>query len=205
MRRRTRKRGGAVMEPHSPLTGLKSILSRGGNASRGLSASEKRTLKGGYTKNNIKKYNTHTLFGGGVGYGMTAADADMQAHTGSPSGIGIGNHNSAGVSVSGYKNCGIIPSFKLGAGTNWKSVGKMQIGASKKKRGSKQKGGYAQFGSNQALTYTQQLPNGSEGGSWEGQLSTPPTYSRANLCRDNYNHFTGKTMRSPVLDQDVKA
>ena len=27
----------------------------------------------------------------------------------------------------------------------------------------------------------------------------------ANLCRDNYNHFTGKTMRSPVLDQDVKA
>ena len=45
MRRRTRKRGGAVMEPHSPLTGLKSILTRGGNASRGLSASEKRTLK----------------------------------------------------------------------------------------------------------------------------------------------------------------
>ena len=81
----------------------------------------------------------------------------------------------------------------------------MQIGASKKKRSNKQKGGYAQFGSNQALTYTQQLPSGSHGGSWEGQLSTPPTYSRTNLCRDNYNHFTGKTMRSPVLDQSVKA
>jgi len=231
--RKYKKRGGAVLEPHRPIHGLHSILTRGGNASRGLSTAEKAKL-----------------IGGGVGYGMTASNATMQANAGSPSGIGMGNHNSAGVSITGYKNCNITPDFKMGAGTNWKSISNMQVGAGmvdkynnmtsgaygyipegdnhsfagsyppvkplsrsnqcgkggkKKRGGKKQRGGYAQYHSNIAMTHTQQIPNGSQGGTWMGQLANPPTYSRANLCRDNYNHFTGKTMRSPVLDQDVKA
>ena len=232
-RRKTRKRGGAVREPHLPIKGLHSILVRGGNAGVGLSRAQKATL-----------------IGGGVGYGMTAANADMQSNTGKPSGIGMGNHNSAGISITGYKNCNITPDFKHGAGSNWKSLNSMQRGAGmvekynnmtagaygyipdgdnnkfagsyppvkpitrsqqcgkggkKKRGGKKQKGGYAQYKSNNAITNTQKLPNGSQGGTWTGQLANPPTYSSANLCRDNYNHFTGKMMRSPVLDQNVKA
>ena len=231
-RRKSKKRGGAVLEPHSPLLGQHAILTRGGNASRGLSHSELVALNGG-----------------GVGYGMTAQNATTQATAGSPSGIGMGNHNSAGVSITGYKNCNITPDFKMGAGSNWKGLENMQIGAGmvdkynnmtagaygyipdgnnnafagsyppvkplardqqcskggkKKRGGKKQKGGYAQYNSNVAHTHTQQIPNGTQGGSWNGQLANPPTFSKANLCRDNYNHFTGKTMRSPVLDGDVK-
>jgi hypothetical protein len=233
--RKYKKRGGAVLEPHRPIQGLHSILTRGGNASRGLSNAERAKL-----------------IGGGVGYGMTASNATMQANAGEPAGIGMGNHNSAGITITGYKNCNITPDFKHGAGSNWKSLDRMQIGAGmvdkynnmtagaygyvpegdnrafagsyppvkpiaraqqcgkggkkkKKKGGKKQKGGYAQYNSNIAMTHTQQMPNGSQGGTWTGQLANPPTFSRANLCRDNYNHFTGKTMRSPVLDQDVNA
>ena len=231
--RKHRKRGGAVLELHRPIKGLHSILTRGGNASRGLSNAERAKL-----------------IGGGVGYGMTASNANMQASAGSPSGIGMGNHNSAGVSITGYKNCNITPDFKHGAGSNWKSLDRMQIGAGmadkynnmtagaygyvpdgdnksfagsyppvkpiarsqqcgkggkKKKGGKKQRGGYAQYHSNVTMTHTQQTPNGAQGGTWDGQLANPPTFSGVNLCRDNYNHFTGKTMRSPVLDQDVKA
>ena len=206
--RKHKKRGGAVLEPHKPMHGLHSILTRGGNASRGLSHSEKAKL--------------------------------------------IGGGNAHGISITGYKNCNITPDFKHGAGTNWKSLHRMQMGAGivdtynnmtsgaygyvpegdnrsfagsyppvkpisraqqcgkggkrkKKRGGKKQRGGYAQYQSNVAMTHTQQIPNGAQGGNWQGQLANPPTFSRANLCRDNYNHFTRKTMRSPVLDQDVKA
>lgn len=231
--RKSKKRGGAVREPHRPIQGLRSILVRGGNAGVGLSRAQKATL-----------------IGGGVGYGMTANNANIQSTAGMSPGIGMGNHKSAGISITGYKNCNITPDFKHGAGSNWKSLNSMQRGAGivdkynnmtagaygyipdgdnnkfagsyppvqpitrsqqcgkggkKKKGGKKQKGGYAQYQSNTAMTNTQQLPNGSQGGTWTGQLANPPTYSSANLCRDNYNHFTGKTMRSPVLDQNIKA
>lgn len=284
------KKGGAVRQPQRPLEGIKHILKRGNNASRGLSPAEKAVLKGGdnTTHHNKHKHKVHTLFGGGVGYGMTSNNAKMQANAGNPSGIGMGNHNNATVSVSGYKNCGIIPDFKLGASKNYSSLENIQIGAGaslvdkynnmtnsgygylkpgsdgnrlyadsyapvtstsrgqkcgkggKKKRGrksrkgrkgrksrkgrkgrkgrksrksrkmkrrsrKKQRGGYAQYMSNVPLTSTQSIPNGTQGGQWEGQLSSPPTFARLDLCQDNYNHFTGKTMPSPVLDQDVVA
>ena len=75
----------------------------------------------------------------------------------------------------------------------------------KRKRNKKQKGGYAQYGSNVPLTRTLQLPAGPQGGSWEGQLASPPTYTAGNFCVDNYNHFTGKGSPSPVLDQAAPA
>jgi len=65
----------------------------------------------------------------------------------------------------------------------------------KQMRARKQQGGYAQYSSNQPLTWTQQSPNGQN--NW--QLSTP-TYSKSNNCNDNYNHFTGKGESSPILD-----
>ena len=75
-----------------------------------------------------------------------------------------------------------------------------------RRRGRKtQKGGYAQYGSNTPLTRTLELPAGAEGGSWEGQLASPPTYTAGNFCQDNYNHFTGKGSPSPVLDQAAPA
>ena len=79
-----------------------------------------------------------------------------------------------------------------------------------KKRGRRggrktQKGGYAQYGSNTPLTRTLELPAGAQGGSWEGQLASPPTYTAGNFCQDNYNHFTGKGSPSPVLDQAAPA
>ena len=110
--RKYKKKGGAVLEPHRPLQGLHSILTRGGNASRGLSNAEKAKLNGG-----------------GMGYGMTANNATTQANAGTPSGIGMGNHNSAGITITGYKNCNITPDFKHGAGSNWQGLDKIQIGA----------------------------------------------------------------------------
>ena len=84
-----------------------------------------------------------------------------------------------------------------------KSKGKKRGG---RRRGRKtQKGGYAQYGSNTPLTRTLELPAGAEGGSWEGQLASPPTYTAGNFCQDNYNHFTGKGSPSPVLDQAAPA
>ena len=265
----------------------------------------------------------HRLFGGGVGYGMTSKNASVQAASGVPAGTGQGYHLSAGTSVTGYKNCGLIPNFKLGAGRNFKGPADIQSGAGKsvaaynqynsagygylkptlkgnadiagyhapitstsksqrcgtggkkkkkggtrkrkggsinallspfklaydgvaggihkgadkmhslamfsdkaggsgcskrkrkkkskgKKRGRRggrktQKGGYAQYGSNTPLTRTLELPAGAQGGSWEGQLASPPTYTAGNFCQDNYNHFTGKGSPSPVLDQAAPA
>jgi len=71
----------------------------------------------------------------------------------------------------------------------------------KRKRGKKQRGGYAQYQSNVPLTWTQQIPSGSGEGTWEGQLASPPTYTRTDICHNNYNHFTRKNTSSPVLDQ----
>lgn len=326
-RRRRKHRGGATMEPMNPRAGLRAIATRGGNGSRGLSAAERRTLRGGRNKTHYNKpqISHHRMYGGGVGYGMTANDAATQAASGTPSGTGQGFHLQAGTSVTGYKNCGLIPSFKLGASSNFKGPADIQQGAGKsvnaynqyssagygylrptpdgnrhiagyhapitstsksqrcgnggkrkkkggrtrkrrggnlkqlmspltdaysrvtgglhragnrvgsvfmvsdklgggggcgnhgskkhkKKRktrrggkGKKQKGGYAQYGSNVPLTRTLQLPAGSQGGSWEGQLASPPTYTAGNFCVDNYNHFTGKGSPSPVLDQAAPA
>ena len=143
MKKRTmKKRGGAVLEPHFPTKGLKDILMRGKNASRGLSDAVMKVLKGG-------------------GYGMTAADAKM-----------AGKH----VPVSAYKNCG-------------KAI---QKGAGKKYRG---RGGYKQYMSNTPFTPTMQAPAGSKMGKYEGQLATPPTIKSVNNCKDNYNHFTGKSVK----------
>merc|ERR1712078_278025 len=121
-RRRRKHRGGATMEPMNPRAGLRAIATRGGNGSRGLSAAERRTLRGGRNKTQHSRSQIasgesrhHRMFGGGVGYGMTANDAATQAASGTPSGTGQGFHLQAGTSVTGYKNCGIIPSFKLGA------------------------------------------------------------------------------------------
>jgi hypothetical protein len=68
----------------------------------------------------------------------------------------------------------------------------------------KQRGGYAQYGSNLPLTRTMHVPAGPSGGSWEGQLSSPPTFSSSDSCNNNYNHFTGKNSPAPVLDQGVR-
>tara|TARA_Y100000748_G_scaffold273407_1_gene247892 strand:- start:439 stop:627 length:189 start_codon:yes stop_codon:yes gene_type:complete len=57
--------------------------------------------------------------------------------------------------------------------------------------------------SNVPLTWTQQTPAGRDGGVWQGKLATPPTYTKTNICHNNYNHFTGKNTPSPVLDQAI--
>jgi hypothetical protein len=328
-RRKRRHRGGATTNLLDPRAGLKAFATRGGNGSRGLSVAEKRTLRGGnsshYSKSRPNRHQYHRLAGGGVGYGMTANDALIQANSGTPSGTGLGFHSTATTSVTGYKNCGLIPNFKLGAGRNFKGPADIQSGAGKsvaaynqynsagygyikptlkgnadiagyhapitstsksqrcgtggkkkkrggtrkrkagaslnpltlaydgvtsainnsvkkvhsasmlsdkaggsscskrkrkKKKGKRkskgkkggrrrgrktQKGGYAQYGSNTPLTRTLELPAGAEGGSWEGQLASPPTYTAGNFCQDNYNHFTGKGSPSPVLDQAAPA
>ena len=333
-RRKRRHRGGATTNFLAPREGLRAFATRGGNGSRGLSVAEKRTLRGGKTPHyrnshphNHQHNHNHTLVGGGVGYGMTAKNAHIQATSGTPSGTGQGFHSTATTSVTGYKNCGLIPNFKLGAGRNFKGPADIQSGAGKsvaaynqynsagygylkptlkgnadiagyhapisstsksqrcgtggkkKKRGGTrkrkagsslnpltlaydglasvidkgvktvhgasmlsdkaggsscskrkrkkkkkkkkkkskgkkggrrggrktQKGGYAQYGSNTPLTRTLELPAGAQGGSWEGQLASPPTYTAGNFCQDNYNHFTGKGSPSPVLDQAAPA
>ena len=136
-RRRRKHRGGATMEPMNPRAGLRAIATRGGNGSRGLSAAERRTLRGGRNKTHFSKPQigshrpNHRMFGGGVGYGMTANDAATQAASGTPSGTGQGFHLQAGTSVTGYKNCGLIPSFKLGASSNFKGPADIQQGAGK--------------------------------------------------------------------------
>ena len=60
-----------------------------------------------------------------------------------------------------------------------------------KRRSRGQRGGsrYVQFQSNVPLALTMQTPNGPQGGSWNGQLATPPTYKIVNNCQDNYNHY----------------
>ena len=70
----------------------------------------------------------------------------------------------------------------------------------KTRRRKRQRGGYAQYQSNLPLTSTLSLPAGAAGGTWIGQLASPPTYSRINDCHNNYNHFTGQNSPSPVLD-----
>jgi len=328
-RRRRRKRGGATTNRLEPFKGKVAMLTRGGNASRGLSAGEMRTIRGG-----------------GQGYGMTTESARAQATAGVPSGLGQGYHNHATTAVSMYKDCAITPPEKLGAGSLYVGTRLIQSGAGnqgilrpahvgrpagitvddynqydaasygythpspsgneelsgyhapitnlsrsqrcvrgggKQRKGGKsrkckggrslrdlgsdivmapvniaqglnkfvgdrfievpqsggtrkrrrrrrkrkrrrtkhrrrrkrrrrrrrtrkrQRGGYAQWRSNVPLTYTMQLPNGTGGGTWEGQLATPPTYARTDLCNNNYNHFTRQNSPSPVLDQAVRS
>ena len=136
-RRKRRHRGGATTNLLDPRAGLKAFATRGGNGSRGLSVAEKRTLRGGrsstvhHTQNSSKDRQYHRLAGGGVGYGMTAKNASFQAKSGTPSGTGEGFHSTATTSVTGYKNCGLIPNFKLGAGRNFKGPADIQSGAGK--------------------------------------------------------------------------
>lgn len=73
-----------------------------------------------------------------------------------------------------------------------------------RKRSRTQRGGYAQYNSNIPLTSTLRTAVGPAKGTWEGQLASPPTYSRINNCNDNYNHFLGKNTLSPILDQAVQ-
>jgi hypothetical protein len=46
-----------------------------------------------------------------------------------------------------------------------------------------------------------QTPNGPQGGSWIGQLATPPTYKVLDNCVDNYNRFTNSGKPTGVYDQ----
>ena len=62
----------------------------------------------------------------------------------------------------------------------------------RRRRRRTQRGGYSQFQSDVPRTNTMQTPNGPQGGTWEGQLATPPTYKILNNCQDNYNHYTQK-------------
>lgn len=70
----------------------------------------------------------------------------------------------------------------------------------RRKRGGKRKtmkGGYAQYGSNKPMTPGYASPK-------PGPLpwaTGPLSKSRQINCQDNYNHFTGKSSPSPVLDQ----
>ena len=133
-RRKRKHRGGATTNLLDPRAGLKAFATRGGNGSRGLSVAEKRTLRGGRpqtTHHHHQQPNHHRLAGGGVGYGMTAKNASNQANLGTPSGTGQGFHSTATTSVTGYKNCGLIPNFKLGAGRNFKGPADIQSGAGK--------------------------------------------------------------------------
>jgi hypothetical protein len=52
---------------------------------------------------------------------MTAENANKQ--------VTSGNNSNKNVPVTGYKNCGIIPDFKMGASKAYKGVGNMQIGS----------------------------------------------------------------------------
>ncbi len=63
------------------------------------------------------------------------------------------------------------------------------------------KGGYHQYGSNtvQASGYTPVL------GSHSAEASPHHVEPHAGNSLDNYNHFTGKSAESPILDQDVVA
>ena len=110
-----RKRGGATMENLNPSSGIDAFITRGSNGTRseGLSNSELKTMRGG------------------DGYGMTTESAYGQAHAGSPQGLGRGFHKSAGVPIDGYKSCGLLPDFKLGAGRNYTSNASIQKGAGK--------------------------------------------------------------------------
>ena len=68
------------------------------------------------------------------------------------------------------------------------------------RRGGKRKtmkGGYAQYGSNKPMTPGYASPK-------PGPLpwaTGPLSKARQINCQDNYNHFTGKSSPSPVLDQ----
>ena len=70
----------------------------------------------------------------------------------------------------------------------------------KKKRGGtrkKMRGGYEQFASNDPMTPGFSSPK-------PGPLpwaTGPLSKSRQINCQDNYNHYTGKSSASPVLDQ----
>ena len=74
-----------------------------------------------------------------------------------------------------------------------KKKSRMRGGKKKRRRTRKrQRGGYRQFQSDIPLSYTMLTPNGSQGGSWTGQLANPPTFKIVNNCQDNYNHYKQK-------------
>jgi len=348
-KRNSRRRcGGSPANLLEPKKGMRQMLTRGKNASRGLSLSEKRTISGaglfGYSKSKKNLIDIAPSLQGndgldpsvktGGGYGYTRATA---AQSFGPHGLGQGYHLKGTLPTTGYKNCGIIPNFKMGAAVNYVGTKTIQKGAGpakfpsnqslklmstdgqnqmpaasygyttgknasifapghaqvtnlsnnkqqchlsggrkkkggrglvshlfgevanfpgkvssdannlignsfldvhaasggrrtkrrkrkhskkrrkrkhrrsrkrrrvkrRKRRTKKQRGGYAQYQSNYPLTWTQQTPDGRAGGTWEGQLASPPTYSRTNICHNNYNHYTGKNTPSPILDQAV--
>lgn len=347
--RGSRKRcGGSPLNRLLPKKGMRAMLTRGKNASRGLSDYELRTISGGgsmgavgYRQPNSKinlydvdgkKYTGQNAAQNGGGYGF---NSKMATGSFGPNSLGQGYHLKATLPTTGYKNCGIVPKFKMGAGQNYVGTKTIQKGAGpakypsnqsmklmstdgqnqmpnpnygyttgknasifapghpqvtinnahkqqchlsggrkkkggnrfflamkdkvesipgdvstaadntignaflgvhaasggrrtrkhrkksrkrkyKKRRGSRkhkrrrrkrrtkrQRGGYAQYQSNVPLTWTQQLPAGAQGGTWQGQLATPPTYTRTNICHNNYDHYTGTNTPSPILDQAV--
>lgn len=331
-----RKRGGSTVNRLNPREGMNAMLSRGENATRsgGFSLAEKATLKGGYgptpKTRKINLYLTQmekdaqlakdiraSKTGGGYAYTTASAAKSFGPHD-----LGQGYNRHSTVPISAYKNCGIVPNFKMGASSNYVGTQRIQKGAGaagypghntspitvdaynqynnssygytngsqndvlrgsyapitnlshkqqcklsggrkkkkggmslltdayksvmavpgdigskvnqaagdvfipvtaagggkrkkrktrkrktkkrrkyKKRRSKKQRGGYAQYQSNVPLTWTQQIPAGPGGSTWEGQLANPPTYIRTDNCHNNYNHYTGKNTPSPVLDQ----
>lgn len=241
---------------------------------------KKRRVKkrGGATMNLTGRHGSPKTRQSGGGYAYTTASA---AQSFGPHDLGQGFNRHGTLPVAGYKNCGIIPNFKLGASANYVGTKHIQKGAGaagypgpnslpmtvdaynqynnssygytngsqndvlrgsyapitnlshkqqcklsggkrkkrktrkhkkrktrkqrkhKKRRSKKQRGGYAQYKSNVPLTWTQQIPAGPSGGTWQGQLANPPTYIKTDNCNNNYNHYTGKNAPSPVLDQAV--
>ena len=75
--------------------------------------------------------------------------------------------------------------------------GKKHTRKHKRKSRKMKRGGYHQYQSNKALTPGFSSPNPGPNPWATGPLS----HSRQVNCNDNYNHFTGKNMASPVLDK----
>lgn len=100
--RHRRHKGGATMNMLSPYKGLRALLTRGENASKGLSSAEKQTLRGG-----------------AQGYEFNNASAK--------GGVGQGYHLHSGTPVTMYKNCGLTPPEKMGAGIQGGYVGTANI------------------------------------------------------------------------------
>jgi len=65
------------------------------------------------------------------------------------------------------------------------------------------KGGYAQYSTNVPRTLSYGLDG--NGVLPHGPNANPIPITQNNTCVDNYNHFTGKGAKSPILDQTVNA
>ena len=75
--------------------------------------------------------------------------------------------------------------------------GKKHTRKHKRKSRKMKRGGYHQYQSNKALTPGFSSPNPGPNPWATGPLS----HSRQVNCNDNYNHYTGKNMASPILDK----